>query len=144
MHARQTFHHSAPSLSYPKKFWNSKMAQWVMMLASQSDDLSSIPSMHTVKGENQVPKGVLYRCTAAHRQVHTHMHTHHKYNKNKREKPPQPPQPSAAITLVSQKWSAPRQDPHPFLCKTTYYVSILFPSKRFCTPFHIFTYHLFS
>lgn len=48
----------APSLSYSKKFGASKMSQWVKVLATLSDDLSSVPRIHTVQGENQVQKGV--------------------------------------------------------------------------------------
>jgi hypothetical protein len=44
------------------KIWRegvSKIAQWVRVLAAQTDNLSFIARAHTVEGENQLPWGVL-------------------------------------------------------------------------------------
>lgn len=37
-----------------EEFWDRKMAQWVMALAAEADDLSSSPTTHLVEGENEL------------------------------------------------------------------------------------------
>ena len=50
------------------------MAQWVKALATEPDDISSIPQIHIAQRENQAPRCPLTSTFVFY--THTHTHTH--------------------------------------------------------------------
>lgn len=52
--------------------WKRELAQWIMAFATQSEDLSTIPSIHMVEGEKQLLHMLLRRLHVLHGiQLHT-------------------------------------------------------------------------
>jgi hypothetical protein len=51
------------------------MAQWVKALATEPDDISSIPQIHIAQRENQAPRCPLTSTFVFYTHTHTHTHT---------------------------------------------------------------------